>query len=321
MEKYKKFFINGIYSSKLKEEIIRNNSKTKLFTEGGRIYAIQNTLEEIYCVINDLEQVPKCVCGCDLKIKRFIVGFSDFCSTKCSNSEKIKSIDKSKYLVKKKYFNKDEITKEILQKYINVYGNVDTNFYKMCDFNITSEEVYLIFYNKEKQKCKMCSNDSIFMNFTSGYRDHCSAKCSNSNPERTIKIKETSMKKDKSGLNSYDKMVINMRKTNEENGRWNNEENLTKFEIYCKNIYKAKYKFKNEIKKLENYNKRGHLLTDYHLDHKYSKKQGFLDNIPEEAIGHICNLEMILGSKNLSKNKKCSITKEELLEAFYNYNK
>lgn len=321
MEKYKNFYINGTYTIELKDEIIKNNSKTKLFTEGGRVYPIKNTLEEIYCILNDLVEIPKCICGNNLKIKRLAEGFSNFCSTKCSNKEKADKQDKSKYMVKKKYFTKDQITKEILEKYINVYGNVDTNFYKMCDFNITSEEVYLIYHNINPQKCKMCSNDSIFMNFSSGYRDHCSSKCSNSNPERTNKIKETSTKKDENGLNSYDKMVINMRKTNEETGRWNNQENLSKFEVYCNNVYKAQCKFKDEIKKLENFDKRGPLLTDYHLDHKYSKRQGFLDDIPEEVIGHICNLEMILGSKNLSKNKKCSITKEELMKAFNNYNK
>ena len=57
---------------------------------------------------------------------------------------------------------------------------------------------------------------------------------------------------------------------------------------------------------------------DFHVDHRYSKYQGFNDTIPPYIIGHLVNLEMLPQSANISKGKKCSITKEELLRLFNN---
>ena len=56
----------------------------------------------------------------------------------------------------------------------------------------------------------------------------------------------------------------------------------------------------------------------YSLDHIYSKKQGFIDNVDPEIIGHWSNLRIILESENNSKQAKCDITLEQLL---YNYDK
>lgn len=55
----------------------------------------------------------------------------------------------------------------------------------------------------------------------------------------------------------------------------------------------------------------------YHLDHRYSVKQAFLDNIPAHIIGSQHNLEILLRTDNCSKNQKCSISKEELFEIFF----
>ena len=59
---------------------------------------------------------------------------------------------------------------------------------------------------------------------------------------------------------------------------------------------------------------RGH--TSYHLDHKYSICQGFIDGIPPEVIGSKHNLGMLWYSDNIKKGASCSITKEALLESF-----
>ena len=50
----------------------------------------------------------------------------------------------------------------------------------------------------------------------------------------------------------------------------------------------------------------------WHIDHKYSIQMGFKENISPLLIGDINNLEMIPWRENISKNSKCSITKEEL---------
>jgi hypothetical protein len=58
----------------------------------------------------------------------------------------------------------------------------------------------------------------------------------------------------------------------------------------------------------------------YHVDHKFSITQGFLNNIPPEIIGSFHNLEMLYHTNNIRKNSKCSITKEELLKLYYGEN-
>lgn len=109
-----------------------------------------------------------------------------------------------------------------------------------------------------------------------------------------------------------------MRETNILNKRWLNYDDIgDDFAIYRK---KVEYiTSKQNINVLENIEKRAHISTPgaFHLDHMYSIKQGFIDCIPVWIIGDICNLEMISGKDNLSKQEKCSITKEELYDAFY----
>jgi hypothetical protein len=52
--------------------------------------------------------------------------------------------------------------------------------------------------------------------------------------------------------------------------------------------------------------------NEYELDHKFSKHQGFINNIPPEIIGHHTNLQLIPRHSNRKKYNKCSITLEEL---------
>jgi len=77
-----------------------------------------------------------------------------------------------------------------------------------------------------------------------------------------------------------------------------------------------------------NYRKHAHLInpnnyprsrvTGWHLDHKFSKKQGFIEGIPPEIIGHWTNLQMLTDFCNRSKQSKCSITKDELMTRYTN---
>lgn len=55
---------------------------------------------------------------------------------------------------------------------------------------------------------------------------------------------------------------------------------------------------------------------DFHLDHKFSVKMGFINNIDPEIIAHWSNLEIIPANKNCSKGRKCSQTLEQLLENY-----
>ncbi len=88
---------------------------------------------------------------------------------------------------------------------------------------------------------------------------------------------------------------------------------LDDFSYYSYIVWKTTKR--QEIKLLKNFDKRGRIDLNkeaYHLDHQYSIREGFLNNIPTYIIGNIENLEMILGRDNCSKQANCSITIEEL---------
>lgn len=54
----------------------------------------------------------------------------------------------------------------------------------------------------------------------------------------------------------------------------------------------------------------------YHLDHKYSILQGYLDNIPTHIMADVSNLEILHYLENQSKGINCSISKHDLVDKF-----
>ena len=65
-------------------------------------------------------------------------------------------------------------------------------------------------------------------------------------------------------------------------------------------------------KDIPNYHLRGKKHC-HDLDHKYSILKGFNNNVSPKIVGHWKNLEIMSGSKNRSKQEKCSIELTELL--------
>lgn len=127
-----------------------------------------------------------------------------------------------------------------------------------------------------------------------------------------IKSKETSIAKYNSGY--Y--LGSELRKQREIlSGKWLSDEERTDYNLYFVNVWRITRN--QNLSQLENFEKRGRLDLNseaYHLDHRFSIKEGFTENIPPEIIGSLKNLEMIPGKQNCSKRSKCSITKEELLD-------
>lgn len=126
-----------------------------------------------------------------------------------------------------------------------------------------------------------------------------------------IKSKEVSLKK----YNSEYYLSSELRKQREiESGHWISDEDRTEYELYRLNVWRITNK--QDLESLKDIDKRGRIDLNpdaYHIDHKFSIREGFEENIPPEIIGSLKNLEMIPGRKNCAKNSKCSITKEELL--------
>lgn len=102
-----------------------------------------------------------------------------------------------------------------------------------------------------------------------------------------------------------------------ESGR-NDPNTYTQYQKYVKNVLieteKNVKKFSHYIPNIE---LRGNRFG-YHLDHKYSIRQGFEDNIDPEIIGHYKNIEIIKAEYNISKGKSCSITIQYLLQEINN---
>ncbi len=98
------------------------------------------------------------------------------------------------------------------------------------------------------------------------------------------------------------------------NGKWDND----LYKLYRSEVQKVtyhQYKHNQEIVNPNNY-KKGN--NEYHIDHLYSVYKGFKNNIPPYIIGSYHNIRLVTREENLSKGCKCSITKEELHNRYFN---
>ena len=88
--------------------------------------------------------------------------------------------------------------------------------------------------------------------------------------------------------------------------------NLSEFKKYKKRVISITNK--QPIHTLLNYDKRGVSGIDgnYHLDHKFSILEGFIQKIDSKIIGDIKNLEFIPWEDNVKKRTKCSININEI---------
>ena len=102
--------------------------------------------------------------------------------------------------------------------------------------------------------------------------------------------------------------IEKQRQTNIANGYWVPDDERSDWERYYLEVWRITER-KQNLSMVPNIELRG---LEYSLDHKYSIKEGFKNNIPAEIIGHWTNLEIITKSENSSKNSKCSITLEQL---------
>ena len=137
------------------------------------------------------------------------------------------------------------------------------------------------------------------------------------------KIRTQNLKIDEDGLSGYEKAsrkaAQKVRESNERNGYWIPREQQSAFRRYELAMRRATGKF--DLTVLENYHLRGQCGIDgaFNIDHKFSVCDGFMNNVPPEIIGHICNLEMKPWRDNLSKWKRSDITLEDLMQMIEEY--
>lgn len=96
------------------------------------------------------------------------------------------------------------------------------------------------------------------------------------------------------------------------------EKFTTEFSDYSKITRELSSKTYNKYKDLIDPN--GIRSKEWHLDHKFSVFSGFVNKVSPEIISHVCNLEMIPASENCSKQSKCSLTLNELIEKCSEFN-
>lgn len=198
----------------------------------------------------------------------------------------------------------------------------------------------------DRPKCVICNNNHInFTNFKRKYGKTCSSSCQSKyaarkNIEYIMEMSEDDRKvhydmQQKQRVKSFkekynvenpmqiqeikEKNHTKMFNTNIESGRWLNYDKITNdYKHYCKKVQYITER--QDLNSLKNFDKRGSFwkIEDaYHLDHKFSKRHGFINNIPPYIIGSIHNLEMLPHRVNCKKIDKCSISKEELFELFF----
>ena len=234
----------------------------------------------------------------------------------------IKRYGKTKGLAKFKEFAAKSA--HTLESFIKKYGELEgPKKYKeyLATKDVNSLAYFINKYGEHEGKIRYEANCKAI-----GYKNTIDYYIEKFGPEKGfIKYKEISMSKGKSGeyfISKYGEDYWNKlyKKKLALLGLGENYETLTGFDAYKKRVHRLSRK--QPIWTLPNAEKQGNEnnKTDpYHLDHKYSIYQCYVDNIPEYIASHIVNLEFIPMKDNLSKGIKCSITKDQLLKDYEEY--
>lgn len=286
-------------SDEEKLKIANKGKETRLLKYGDENYnnreLAKSTMQELYGGTTTLSSPILAQKVAETKLERYNQPFFN-------NNEKTKQTCLQKYgydNVFKVPEIKDKIDSTNLERYGTVH--VTQNEEIMNKIKQTNLNNYGVEWSFQSENNKSKSKATWLVNYG------CHVSCAEETKE---KIKKSKLTKDESDLNSWERARI----VNEISGRWLPLDQWSDFKIYSTKVWKITNTQNLNI--LENFDKRGRTKEDYQLDHKYSIFQGFKDKISEEIIGHICNLEMILGPMNSSKNIKCSITKEELYNSY-----
>lgn len=109
---------------------------------------------------------------------------------------------------------------------------------------------------------------------------------------------------------------ITASKTKIANGNAIAPEARSAYDLYESTVNRITEQSYRKMKSIINPENHPRTKTGWHLDHIYSKQQGFLDGIPPEVIGHWVNLQMLDAKENRRKYRSCTFTKDELLAKY-----
>jgi len=278
-------------------------------------YLSKNFNERIYHIINNLYEIPQCKCGSLLNFISFHSGYRTTCrkclsikGIKFENNEKILCSHGCKKIANFKFIGGTyccEIypskCESIIKKTKNkgnkngMFGKISNRRYTLQKLKFTHpilfkyENIQEMIPGEFKVRCKNCKKWFI-VSFSSlktrayvlekGQNNHflfCSKDCAESSGiYRLINSLDISME-----FKKYQQMV------------------------YIKTNYFIR-KYKNKILNIEKRSR------NFPIDHKYSIREAFNNNVPIEIVSHWKNLEITTISKNSKKRTKCSISLNEL---------
>lgn len=310
----KEYIIKNINPKDITKEYIKENvlnKKGNLNPNVSRFLPV--TKEDLYLIYHNKEK-PTCRLDSCLnypKFKSFSSGYYDFCSGRCVQLDK-EIRDKRQDTLFERYGTRDSLEINEGRKKGIKYITSEENLRKLELNNIKKFGGKTSFSSQDVQdKCKKTN----LLRYGFENPMHSEEFINNTFiPILNTKRKQTYIKR--FGFSHHMKnqeMKDKVRILNETKGRWITEDKIKDFKDYSKLVWR--YTNQNNLIELKNINLRS---TNYHLDHKYSIFQGFKDNISASIIGNICNLEILSGKENRSKNIKCSQTKESLLKSYKN---
>lgn len=264
-------------------------------------YGYSDLKETVWCIINDFPEHNCIECGAATTFVSYQKGYAKFCNVTCSNRYKGKDdVIKQKISCTLKKFNAGltrDYFEERTKKFRDTINNrtpEETLYYKSKKSN-TTKKVHIARSDEKKQE--------IYKKISNSMKHSKKAKL------QRIRRSQLGAK----ALNDFRKTMKD-EELKQYNKRFGSKdlmgEKRNEFKEYTKLVWYYTSLYSNKVHNIE---KRS---TEYHLDHRYSIKQGFLDGISPDIIGHCFNLEIVPAKYNLSKGSKCSIGITELLNYF-----
>ena len=258
--------------------------------------------KRIYCLIHNIVKQPKCKCGEYLKTWTWENGYKYECA-KCAlqnpkRTDKIKNTCLKKYGVTTNLQTKEVSEKRLITQKTTEYSNTLKKIWSQkSNEDISNRQQKIEETNVKKYGAKnVFSKDSILF--------------------KTVQINSKLAIKEKYGVDNIQQIPEIFEKGKQTRIKLGYERHPNQkddIEIYYTKVWEITNKNFKENYYLITENdtiKRG---KEIHLDHIYSIHYGFINNILPYIIGHRNNLRLIPSRENSSKNKRCDITIDEIL--------
>jgi hypothetical protein len=271
------------------------------------------TIKDYYDKYLKKENEGICCCGKQTVFWGLTNGYRQFCSVKC--------LHKNMKLVRgREFVEYNEFICKLCNKGFRTINGLSKHLSIVHEYNC--KDYYDKYLKKENEGiCKICNKPTQYHDIGKGYNVYCCNSCGSLDPVVQNKNKETYFKRTGYNCSFQNPSVIKnirikIKKIRVEKGDWLSDDQIPLFHLYYRKV--SHYTYQSIQKKFTNdelYNRR---KRNTQIDHKYSIKQGFIDNILPCIIGSIYNLEILPQKQNAQKNIKCSITKEELFNLWDN---